>query len=545
MTGSAPALRDVVIVGSGHNALVAACYLAQAGLDVEVVEGHSVPGGAVSTVERFPGYQVDRGSSLHIMIRGTGILDELDLAGVGLRYLDADPWAFHPIPGAPGGGIAFWRDLEKTVASIAAACGPADAHRYRAFMKDWGARNERIFRALCDPPTPGRLARSLWGVGRGTGLPGVELTRQFLSSADDLLDETFDNEHLKTALSWLAAQSGPPGHGTGTANLVGWYALLHRIPAGRPVGGSGGLTRALVARLSSYGGSVRLNDPVSRIEVAAGRASAVVTASGDRIGARAVLSGCHVLTTLDLLGAAAPDGLVERARRSVRVGNGLGMIVRLGARNLPVIPDAPADLRVGMLLGAPDRDTLRTAHGDYISRRTPTRPPVVVMPHSALDPGLAPADRHSVSIWGQWYPYRLAAEKWPDIAEREADRLIAATETIAPGFAAGIEHRYIQTPLDLEVEMGLLRGNVMHVEMSLDAMFTFRPIPELSGYRGPVDGLFLCGASTHPGGGVFGASGRNAALLLLDDLNRASRRPGMLAAPWRRRNRRLGSGGGQ
>lgn len=530
------------MVGSGHNALVAACYLARAGLDVEVVEGDTVPGGAVSTVERFAGYRVDRGSSLHIMIRSTGILEELDLAGVGLRYLDADPWAFHPVAGAPGGGIAFWRDLERTVASIAAVCGPVDAQRYRAFVRDWGARNERIFRALCEPPTPARLARSLWGVGRGTGLPGVELTRQFLSSADDLLDETFDDEHLKTAMSWLAAQSGPPGHATGTANLVGWYALLHRFPAGRPAGGSGGLTEALIARLSASAGRLRLGDPVARIEVATGRASAVITESGERIGARAVLAGCHILTTLDLLGASTPARLAERARRSVRVGNGLGMIVRLGARALPVVPDAPADLRTGMLLGAPDRDCLRTAHGAYMSRRTPARPPVVVMPHSALDPGLAPPGRHSVSIWGQWYPYRLAEEKWPEIAEREADRLIAATDAIAPGFAAGIEHRHIQTPPDLEQEMGLLHGNVMHVEMSLDAMFTFRPIPELSGYRGPVDGLFLCGASTHPGGGVFGASGRNAALLLLDDLHRAGRRPGMLGAPWRRRDRRLGPG---
>src|SRR3954452_14827569 len=197
------ARRDVVVIGAGHNGLIAACYLAAAGLDVEVVERDEVPGGAVSTVERFPGFRVDRGSSLHLMIRMTGILEELQLEEMGLRYVDCDPWAFHPVPGAAGGGITFAVDLDRTCASIEAVCGARDADAYRAFVHDWADRNERIFAAFGAPPTAASLGRALWGTGKGSGLSGLELARQFLTPGDALLDSLFDCEHLKTALSWL------------------------------------------------------------------------------------------------------------------------------------------------------------------------------------------------------------------------------------------------------------------------------------------------------------------------------------------------------
>ena len=164
--------RDVVVVGAGHNGLIAACYLAAAGLDVEVVERDDVAGGAVSTVERFPGFRVDRGSSLHLMIRMTGILEELRLEEMGLRYVDCDPWAFHPVPGAPGGGITFFVDLDATCASIEAVCGTSDADAYRAFALDWADRNERIFEAFQTAPFPGRLGRAMWGIGSGTRRSG-------------------------------------------------------------------------------------------------------------------------------------------------------------------------------------------------------------------------------------------------------------------------------------------------------------------------------------------------------------------------------------
>jgi len=528
-------MPDVVVVGSGHNALVAACYLARGGLDVEVIERDTVLGGAVSTVERFPGYLVDRGSSLHVMIRHTGIVEELGLADVGLTYLDCDPWGFHPVPDAPGGGITFWTDLERTCESISQVCDSRDAAAYRDFVQDWAARNERIFAAFQAVPTLGNLGRSLWGVGRPTGLPGVEIARQFMSPGDALLDATFHDERLRTALSWLGAQAGPPVHEVATADLVGWNAMLHRRAPGRPVGGSGALTAALRRRLESHGGHVRLGDAVARIETRAGQVCGVLTAGGARIAARAVLAGCHIATTLDLVGHAM-DGRLDADRRRLRVGNGLGMAIRLGTTGLPCYPGAPPQVHNGLVLAAPDRLALRRAYGRYLGGETPDAPPVVVMAPSALDPTIAPPERHNITVWGQWHPYRLAGgTRWEDVGEQEGDKLVAAIERIAPGFAATVEHRHVQTPLDLERELDLRHGNVMHLEMGLDAMFAWRPLPGMAGYRGPLDRLYLCGASTHPGGGVFGASGRNAARVLLADLRPSFPGAGLRGVPGKAR----------
>ncbi|MGB6070445.1 MAG: NAD(P)-binding protein, partial [Rhodococcus sp. (in: high G+C Gram-positive bacteria)] len=184
---------DAVVVGSGHNALTSACYLTDAGMSVEVLERDSVAGGAVSTVERFPGHRVDRGSSAHIMIRHTGIIEQLGLAEFGLRYIDCDPWAF-----APGAvdtdepGIVFHRNLDRTCDSIAAACGAADARAYRTFVSVWGPRSERTMRAFGGPPTGPKLLRSFWGLGAPDG--GSMLSREFLATGDSLLDEMFSSE---------------------------------------------------------------------------------------------------------------------------------------------------------------------------------------------------------------------------------------------------------------------------------------------------------------------------------------------------------------
>ena len=515
--------RDVVVVGSGHNALVAACYLARGGLDVEVVERDTVLGGAVSTVERFPGYAVDRGSSAHIMIRHTGIVEDLRLDECGLAYLDMDPWGFAPFgPPDEQRAITFFVDLDRTCASIAAVCGQRDAAAYHAFVTDWAARNQAVFAAFQDTPTPAHLGRHLWGAGRATGVGGLEMSRQFLQPGDQLLDEHFTDERLKTALSWLGSQSGPPTHEVATADLVGWTALLHTVAPGRAVGGSGALTRALAERLRRLGGAVRLGDGAAAITRSGDRVTGVRTASGEHLAARTVVAGCHVLTTLELLGDAS---LLDRARTAVRVGNGIGMVVRLGTAALPAFPAAEQQVGGAMQLLAPSRTHLRRAHGEFVAGRTPTEPAVLLMTFSALDPSIAPPGRHNVTAWAQWHPYELSTgERWDDIAGREADRVVAQVERAAPGFADSIEHLHVQTPPDLERELGLRRGNVMHVEMGLDSMFGYRPLPELAGYRTPVRGLFLTGASTHPGGGVFGASGRIAASVVLADRRRRSRR---------------------
>lgn len=516
-------MPDAVVVGSGHNGLVAACYLARAGLDVEVVERDTVVGGAVSTVERFAGYRMDRGSSAHIMIRQTGIVEDLALDDCGLVYQDLDPWGFAPF-GPPGEqqALTFWADVDRTCASIEAMCGLRDADAYARFVADWGARNERIFAAFAEPPTGRNLGRRLWGVGRDTGLPGLELARQFLQPADALLDAWFTDERLKTALAWLGAQSGPPTHEVATADLVGWGTMLHRCPPGHPVGGSGRLSEALARRFASYGGALRLGDGAARILQYDGRVTGVQTESGDLVAARRVVAGCHVLTTLALLG---DPHLLRHKAPQVRVGNGIGMVVRLACRDLPRYPAASDDSYRALQLVCGSRQQLRRAHGEFSAGLPPSEPAVLAMTFSAFDDTIAPAGRHNVTIWGQWHPYALSTgEQWDTIGRREGEKLVAALDAAAPGFAGGVEQMHVQTPLDLERELGLLHGNVMHVEMALDAMFAWRPLPEWSGYRGPCEGLYLCGASTHPGGGVFGASGRSAAHVLLRDLGRRHRR---------------------
>ncbi len=291
-------MTDAVVVGSGHNGLVAACHLAVAGLDVEVVEADDVLGGAVSTVERWPGVRVDRGSSAHVIVRHSGIVEELDLAAHGLRYVDCDPWGFAPAPdpgsdGPDGRPLVFSVDLDRTCASIEAACGAADAAAYRRFVEVWGPRSERIVAAFGDRPSPGRLARHLWPLGApGKGrarTPGADLATDFLGSGDALLDRWFASERLKAALAWFGAQSGPPMSEPGTAAMVGWAALLHTTPPGHPVGGSGGLTAALRRKLEAHGGRVTLGDGAASLLVEDGRVAGVVLESGRRIATGTVV----------------------------------------------------------------------------------------------------------------------------------------------------------------------------------------------------------------------------------------------------------------
>ena len=521
-----PRSVDVVVIGSGHNGLVAACYLARAGLSVEVVESDDVLGGAVSTVERWPGVRVDRGSSAHVIIRHSGIVEDLDLPAHGLRYLDCDPWGFAPapVPGDPGPDgrpLVFSVDLDATCDSIAAACGPEDAEAYRRFVAVWAPRSRAVSASFGRRSTPAALIRSFWPMGAPSNgrprTPGADLAVDFLGSGDALLDRWFTSERLKAALAWFGAQSGPPMAEPGTAAMVGWVALLHDVPPGHPVGGSGGLTDALRRRLEADGGRVVLGDGADRLLIEDGRVAGVQTVSGRRIAASAVVAACHLDATRRLAGDDAPPALAEA---DPPVGNGFGLVVRALTSAPPSYPGATAAQSLqGLQLLCTDRADLAAAHGDWAAGRLPRVPVPLAMCFSAGDETLAPPGQQVVTIWGQWYPYALAdGADWDSLADREAARLILAVDRFAPGFADSVQRLYVQTPLSLERELSLPRGNVMHVEMGLASMFGFRPTPALSGYRVPgLPGLYLAGASTHPGGGVSGHSGRTAARVLLAD----------------------------
>jgi phytoene dehydrogenase-like protein len=305
-----------------------------------------------------------------------------------------------------------------------------------------------------------------------------------------------------------------------TGDMLGWNAMIHRSGAKRAKGGSGALTQALAARLESDGGEIFTGKAVTSL--AHDKEGWRIAYADGTLRARAVIGACHVQTLfLDLL-KNPPEELRRRVER-IRVGNGFGMIVRHAVDELPQYEGVPGvqPHHAALQLLCPSLDYLNEGHRDYLSGGPPENPSVVAMTFTAIDSTLAPPGKHLLYTWGQYHPYALSnGETWDAIAEREADKLYEVVCRHAPNMRGKMTARHIQTPLDLERTLGLLRGNVMHTEMSLDQMFFFRPLPELSEYRTPLPGLYLTGASTHPGGGVFAASGYNTARVVLKDWKR-------------------------
>ncbi len=526
---------DVAVVGSGHNALIAAAYLARAGKRVEVFERSAHLGGAVQTRDDiFPGCRIDTGSSAHILIHLTPILAELGLDRYGLEYIDCDPWAVYPLE--DGRVIRFWKDIGRTCDSIAAV-SPPDAAAYRRFCDEWRPLSEAVLDTFLAPPKAGRMAWTMMRKG-GFRSGGMERLRTILGSYRALLDASFTHPAVRAAIEWMAAQSGPPPTEIGSAPLAGWQPLYHRVGVQRARGGSGALTRALVTLIEEHGGAVHAGRPVDRIVVEGGRATGIEVGAAPHPGhplgepppppgkrelvpARRVLAGCHVSTTFGQL--LRDVGELSDTRKQVsdaRVGNGFGMILRCVTSELPAYATASegdgGEMHRGLQLLCPPAPYIDRAYGDFLKGEPAGDPAVVGMTWSAVDPALVPEGKHLLFAWAQYHPYALAGgQTWEEIREREADRILAAVGRFAPNVPGCVEQVHIQTPPDLEREHGLFRGNVMHLEMGLDQMFFFRPHPAISGYVTPIKDLFLTGASTHPGGGVFGASGRSAAKVML------------------------------
>jgi phytoene dehydrogenase-like protein len=524
---------DAVIIGSGHNGLVTGCYLAKAGMKVGVLERRDTIGGAVCTETMFQsdenpnGFRMDVGSSVHIMIHQTGIIEELGLTDYGLEYIDMDPFMSYPVPDGKG-VIHFHKDLDRTLESIASVA-PEDVANYREFIDFWGRINKGVLKAFMVPPTGKNIfmemAKGQFRDGsmfkKGEQIDGLQ---KILGSYGGVVEKSFKNPYLKTALTWFAAQSGPLPDQSATGDFVGWQSMLHQSGAKHPKGGSGMLTQAMKKLIEQHGGEVIADSPVKKIDIADGKARGVVTEKDDYYKADLIVSNAHVQTTmLKLVGREHLDASLFTKVENIQVGNGFGMVIRCAVEELPDYTAAPGDplIHNGMQLLAPSVQYMNRAIGDFMKGNPPEEPAVLAMTFSKIDPEVAKDGNHTLFAWAQWHPYELSnGEKWDNIREREADKIYGVVEKYAPNMKGKLIDRYIQSPLDIERKHGLLRGNVMHVEMNFDQMFMFRPVPELSRYETPIQNLYLSSASCHPGGGVFGAAGYNAAHVILNKRNK-------------------------
>jgi beta-carotene ketolase (CrtO type) len=508
---------EVVVIGGGHNGLVCACYLARAGLEVLVLEAADRPGGCIATVD-LPGGRgrLEVGAYEHGGIRGSGVAGDLELeARFGLRFHLRDQVTLAPCD--DGTALAFDASLERTVDHLAPVVGAADADAYRRFA-GWAAAGAALLAQTEDGPPPS--LRELAALAEvALGAQAGRFLQALLGSASTLVRSVVADERLQAPLAHWAAhsQQSPADPGTGAGALL--LAGGHGRPAARPAGGSRALVDALVRCLEAAGGSLRCGAPVRRVEVAGGRAVAV-HAGGERVAAsRAVVSSLDARRLLGELvdPGAVPAAVAEEVRR-IHVGwaNVTELKVDAVLSSMPALPGPPGFERA-FQLSANTTGDLERAFAAIRLGALAERPPLMLAFPSALEEGWAPPGR--AALWlSTFVPWRLADGPWDRAAlERAADHAWRAAEK-ALGTTLDPVERQLTGPLEWVERTGNPHANPNHVEMSLDQLLSLRPSPSLSGYRTPVAGLFLTGAGTHPGGGVTGRPGRNAAAVVLDSL---------------------------
>ena len=526
---------DAVVIGAGHNGLVCGTYLARRGLRVVIVERRDVLGGAASSEELWPGCRISRGAYVAGLLR-PAVIRELDLERRGLRLLRRAPSSFTPL--SDGRGLLLGGDLSQSCASIRRfSVRDAVAYpEYEAFLD----RIARWLEPTLDAPPPDlarprvRDLRLLAGLAARAWRLRRELPRALvllLGPARPELERWFESEPLRATLATdavIGAWAAPSSPGTG-------YVLFHHVMgdtgSARGVwayveGGMGRLSDAIAAAARDAGAEIRVASPVARIEVGNGAVRGVVLADGSAIEAPLVVSSADPRTTLlDCVGAGdLPDALRrEIAQLDFRSGS---VKINLALDRLPAFRGHTAagpgpEHRGTIHVGAADLDALDTAFEQARAGGVSDRPLVELTLPSALDATLAPVGRHVASLFVQWVPCRASAAEWAALRERIAERACAMVEEVAPGFTASIVHREVLAPPDLEALFALPGGNLFHGAMSPDRLALLRPLPELARYATPIRGLWLCGAGTHPGGGVMGACGRNAAREILRTLPQA------------------------
>ena len=528
---------DALIIGGGHNGLVCAAYLAGAGLKVTVLERRAVVGGAAVTEEFHPGFR-DSVAAYTVSLLNPKVIRDLDLAGHGLRIVERRCANF--LPTADGGYLLTGEG--RTQAEVA-RFSARDAARLPEYAERLEAVADVLRElALTTPPNvlEGSWRAALPELVRAARVGGRlrrldmssrrELLALFAMSAGDYLDNWFESEPLKAVYGF----DGIVGNYASPYTAGSAYVLLHHVFGevngkrgawGHAIGGMGAITQAMARAATARGALIRVSSAVREVLVEGDRAVGVLTESGESLRAAAVISNLNPkLLYLDMF---APEALPPEFREHIshwRCGSGT-FRMNVALAELPdfsCLPGrAPADHHTAGIIIAPTLAYMERAYFDARTHGWSRAPIIELVIPSTLDDTLAPRGKHVASLFCQHVAPQLpAGESWDAHREAVADLMIDTVNAYAPNFKAAVLGRQIMSPLDLERTFGLIGGDISHGTLSLDQLFCARPMLGYGNYRGPLQGLYMCGAGTHPGGGVTGAAGHNAAREILSDFRR-------------------------
>jgi beta-carotene ketolase (CrtO type) len=528
---------DVVIIGAGHNGLVCAAYLLKAGYSVLLLEKRPVPGGAATTEEvipEAPGFKFNLCAIDHEFIHLGPVIEELELNKYGLEYLYCDPTVFCPHP--DGRYFLSHRSVEKTCAGIA-QYSDRDAKKYAEFIDLWQRTISAMIPMFNAPPKSIIDIAGNYDFQKikdfasvvGSTNKALDFVRTMLSSAEDILHEYFDTEVVKAPLARLAAEMGVPPSQKNLAIGAMMMAMRHHPGMARPRGGTGALVQALVNLVTSLGGKILTEQQVKQILIDQDRAVGVSVANGVEYRAKhAVISNIDAQRVfLNLVDPSDSDPqLRERLER--RIVNNNETILKIDlAMSEPlkfIHHDHKDEHLIGSVLIADSVRHVEIAHTDPAIGNIPdSDPSMYLVQPTMLDPSMAPAGNHTV--WIEFFaPYQihgaegtgLAGTGWTDdLKHKVADRVIDKLADYAPNVKTATIARRVESPAELGERLGAFKGNYYHIDMTLEQMVFFRPLPELANYKTPIEGLYLTGAGTHPGGSISGMPGRNCARVFL------------------------------
>jgi phytoene dehydrogenase-like protein len=527
---------DTLIIGGGHNGLVCAWYLARTGRKVLILERRDVIGGAAVTEQFHPGFR-NSVASYTVSLLNPQVIRDMRLAERGLRIIERPISNFLPLEDGRylklGGGLAQTQQAFRAFSSHDAEALPRYYDALEAVAD--------ILRGLAlkvPPNAGGGVEAMLAAVAQGHGLVRLPLETQrdvldlFVKSARDFLDGWFESEPVKAAFGFDAVVGNYASPDTpGSA-----YVLLHHVFGevngkkgawGHAVGGMGAITGAMAQACEEAGVTIRLEAPVAQVLVDGGKAVGVRLETGEEIMAATVAANVGPRLLFEKL--ICPDDLDADFRRRIagfKTGSGT-FRMNVALSELPDFSSLPGEgehHRSGIVL-APSLDYMDRAYTDARAYGWSRRPIVEMLIPSTVDDSLAPPGQHVASLFCQQFaPVLPDGRSWDDEREQAADCIIDTVTSFAPNFRASVIARQIHSPLDLERKFGLVGGDIMHGNMSLNQLWSARPLLGHGAYRSPIRNLYMCGAGTHPGGGVTGAPGHNAAMVMIKDKRRMGAR---------------------